>query len=431
MLEAAEPTGGVNAQTRTRIALRNASQPQPLAGHHAPYYLKRSSIRVLMLLTGARVAKEQAISAALGTLDPEERQALFSVILAEGLAPTVETHLRSRRLSSLLHESEREMLQAEHSLNTVAFFQQVHALSRIAAAFAEHGIDFRLLKGLALAAQAYPYPTARRVGDMDIWVKPRDLLRALQVLNQLGMRTAEHGPTLSAFVAAYAKEVVLYSTAEAGFASIVDLHWHPAAPWWMRATLSIDEAALFNRSYVVEIASLKCRTLDPTDNMWYLSLHAGVGHRYEGMRWLVDLALLARSGTIDWRRLNGMVARSGTVATTWRAVEMLDRACGSNYASLLKSQPRVWHRAALRVLLPGFPSRRDASPEVQPDVALPLDRLVLLPGLPAMVGALRRLLWPSGRWVRLRYPQMGRKSILRARLHHLTRLRHLVARRRR
>ena len=55
-------------------------------------------------------------------------------------------------------------------------------LSRLAALLDAQAIPYRLLKGLALAHQAYPVPTARPVGDIDLWVRPRDVPRVAAVL---------------------------------------------------------------------------------------------------------------------------------------------------------------------------------------------------------------------------------------------------------
>src|SRR5207237_4008280 len=83
----------------------------------------------------------------------------------------------------------------------------------------------------------------------------------------------------------------------------LDLHWHIVAPWWARMTLRVVEQRIFDDPELVVIEGQRYQTLNPTDNLHYLSLHAGLGHQFRSLRGLMDIALLAQSGRIDWRRL--------------------------------------------------------------------------------------------------------------------------------
>lgn len=387
---------------------------------------ERAIVPMLMSLCGCRATKMTELAHILALLDREARKSLFQVAVREGLAPTIDVHLRSRGWGNVLEQPEREILQVEHERNIRAFFQQVQALTSIAIAFERDAIPFRLLKGVALASQCYPYPTGRGIGDIDIWIRAPDLERATRVLRQLGLGVVWPKEQAPDFIRVYAKELVFIPGEKSSIAATVDLHWHPVGPWWVRAILGLDEEMLFVRSEAVMVAGRSYMTLDPTDNMLYLCLHAGLGHRYEGVRWMVDIAMLAKSGEINWERLNERAAGSRSTAIVWRAIKLLDYALGSDYSAHLTARPAAWQRRLLRRVLPGFPHRKGDPDEEQPDVALPLDRLALLPGLLSIGGALWRLLWPPDRWVRLRYPKLRGKSRLHTRMHHLARMRHLL-----
>src|SRR5438552_3302778 len=72
-----------------------------------------------------------------------------------------------------------------------------------------------------------------------------DLPAARDVLIGLGFRASpdRHGRP-AAFMRAFAEEQEFAPT-PGSVPARVDLHWHPIAPWWLRATLRIPEEALF------------------------------------------------------------------------------------------------------------------------------------------------------------------------------------------
>lgn len=63
----------------------------------------------------------------------------------------------------------------------------LHDLARVEAALDAAGIPAVALKGATLVAAHYPAPAARHVGDIDLLVRPADLLRAAEALAAAGL----------------------------------------------------------------------------------------------------------------------------------------------------------------------------------------------------------------------------------------------------
>jgi hypothetical protein len=312
-------------------------------------------------------------------------------------------------------------LLAARRRNQAAFAQQAYVLARLAALFDAHHIPFRLLKGLAVAQQAYPAPEARPVGDIDLWIRPADVRRVEALLQEAGLqKTPDYYGRPATFLRTYAAEQEFLPGDRRGLPGNVDLHWHLVAPWWLRAALRVPEAAIFARAVPVCIAGTTYPTLAPTDAFYYLCLHAAINHRFVGRRWLLDLQWLARSGQVDWPQLTTLAATSGTPVILWRALDLLDTRFGTTHRVHRVWCPARWHRHLARMLLPAPPLATARSADRPAEPRIPL--LVLLPGPGAMARAVLRLLWPPPRWIRLRYPRRPGGPLFQARLAHLLRV---------
>jgi hypothetical protein len=376
--------------------------------------------RRVLALAGVVPVPAAALAALVGRLNACGWDALLADARAAGLAATVEAHLHARGLLPALPPGVAAALLDDHRGTLLSQAWQGHALTGIGAALDRAGIPFRLLKGPALAALAYPDPTTRAAVDLDLWVRPADRERACAVLEGCGLARLTTGPHPPAFLETFGTELQFGTAPGAGVPVVVDLHWHLLAPWWMRRTLRIPEAALFAHAAPVEIAGQCVSTLAPTETLYYLCLHAAINHRCAGLRLYADLGLLARSPAIDWPRLRALAAASGTAVILWRCFAILDALLGSAYGARLDRPPAPWHRAVLRRLVPGpAAGRRDSGGEEAP---APLYQVALLPGVGAMLAGMARLLWPPAAWIRLRYGPLPPGGVLRGRMVHLARL---------
>lgn len=384
-------------------------------------------VDLLMQTTGAKQVPLHELKHTLASLHPTEVSGLLGLARSETLITTVEAHLREKDLLDTLPDHARAELSAAAEQNSIRYLQHAYVLRTIAAALEAEGIPFRILKGMALGALAYPAPDARETGDLDIWVLPQHTTGAIQSLTRLGIK-ANSAPAYSHdFLFAYGKELVFPAGTNAKAPVTIDMHWRPLAPWWFRAIARIPEAALFDRYAEVRIAGSTYRTLEPTYNLWYLCAHAALGHRFEGLRWVVDVARLQNTH-INWAHFNHLVRYTKTQALIWRAFSIVDEMTNTGLSAHLSYKPTSPHRKLLLATLPGYPSARQLDDPDQADIAFPLDQMVLLQNIPSLVVALRLMLWPPDRWIKLRYSTSAtrHRALLPARLKHLARLRHLL-----
>ncbi|HEX8219049.1 MAG TPA: nucleotidyltransferase family protein [Chloroflexia bacterium] len=373
---------------------------------------------------------DRGLVQSLKRLDDNSWRAVLEALASEGLGAVADAYLQACGMSHLLPGWMQEALRKERLRTLVTYTQRMSVLPQLKSAFQAEGVQFQLLKGFALAHQAYKPPEARSVGDIDIWVRPPDVPRASRALQGLGLRPVpESYKRPRTFLLAYGEEVMFSPHAVGGLPETldIDLHWHLIGPWWLRRGLSVPERDLFAAPHMVTVEGEDYPTLSPTDHLYYLCLHAGAGHGFEGLRWLVDLALLLRSQPIDWPRLNRLVRASHTFAIVWHGLYLLDLALGTSYRFRITMSPTLRHRLLLRRLLPAAPKQatggtgRDGGGEL----SIPRQQLALLPPARA-ASALMSLAWPTDRWLALRYSGSERSSLTKARARHIARLRRLL-----
>ena len=183
-------------------------------------------------------------------------------------------------------------------------------LAMIAGVLSAAGVEFLVLKGPALARQAYPLPEWRVSDDIDLWVESRDLAPAIQALEQAGYRREE---AWSARMAACARragiEVALRHPDRARLIEVA--HGGPALAPTRRAAREIVAAAV-----PLEIAGARMRAPAPIHALIFSCLH-GAHHRWDRFSWVADVAGL-------WRRLSPTERETACVtARRWRAETML------------------------------------------------------------------------------------------------------------
>jgi|GEM_PF-4265129 len=395
---------------------------------HTPIRPSSFVLRQLALLTGARASSAGQLRADLSLLSNDDWEWVLGASVSERLAPTIYCHLREHELLDVLPGVWQARLDEAYRINQALYIEQASALSQFADALHREGIPFRLLKGLAIAAQGYSTPTARAVGDVDLWVQPRYQVRTEQLLLRLGL-VRDPSPYSTSYLRLYLGEQT-FSPPErpsASLRAIVDLDSHLVKPWWLRETLRVDEGAIFARPQAVTIAGRSYLTLDHTDTLHHLCLHAKGGYHVQPWRSLFDIQIFMARAGVDWERLNAAAAEWGTRAILWRTFSLIDRACGTRHVDCLAWKPHRWHYRVIDSLL-HIPTPGTINPILDTgDSRLPIPSFLLLPGVGSMLRAALRLTWPSARWLRMRYnlPRAERFGLFRARIRYMARLFHL------
>ena len=176
---------------------------------------------------------------------------------------------------------------------TLALAQQTvrleHELASIATLWSSAGIEFLVLKGPALARQAYAKPEWRVYDDLDLWVDSIDLPAAIRVLNNAGYGRTPERKDSTAACAQRAGIEMSFRHPESGRLIEVSHGWRALAP--SRAAARVMK----NSSVSLRIAGVPIHVLSPIHSLLFACAH-GAHHRWDRLGWVADVAGL-------WRRM--------------------------------------------------------------------------------------------------------------------------------
>lgn len=167
-------------------------------------------------------------------------------------------------------------------------------------------VPYLVLKGTALQAMAYGNdPATRPSDDVDVLVHPRDRERALRHLLRDGFDLEVELPLES-----YLQLRKGASLLRAGIA--VDLHWNIF--YWSKDPKLIDR--MFQRAVPLDYRGRPLLSLCPTDTLLHTVTHGFGTNQVPPIRWVLDAALLIRSGQVDWALLESEAIASGWACAT-------------------------------------------------------------------------------------------------------------------
>jgi len=232
-------------------------------------------------------------------------------------------------------------------------------LEEIIQAFREKGIRTLVMRGPALARSIYPEPALRQGSDLDLLVLPEHLIRAREILEELGYTClGRRFETARDFY--HAENFQRRGRRRDSIP--VDLHWihwklHP----FLESSRSVGVEDLLGRAVAVKYgrsATQELETLDPVDSLLHAALHLALLHsRDMRLIWIYDIALLARGlrAPEDWEilqersvawRARLSVERCLAIAAAWtglRVPEGFDDF--SRWPSPAREERMVWSHA--------------------------------------------------------------------------------------
>lgn len=235
----------------------------------------------------------------------------------------------------------------------LAFFR-LRQLGELVDGLASAGIPCLVLKGPAVAQEAYGDPALRSMSDLDVLV-PRPQVEeaeaALFALGYSGSRDAWEDVFPKHYHLSYRKPGALVQ---------LELHWHlhrPTLPFH----IPIDE--IWSRSRTAELAGRRVQVMEATDQFLYLCVHIAKHRMRVGPRPFCDLVHLLEAAPPDW---DALLERG----RQWRA--------GRHLALVLAVYSRLYPRSLPDGVLDALSG--DLPPEPLIETAL---HLVLEPSLKA------------------------------------------------
>ncbi len=348
---------------------------------------------------------------AANTLDAN----LAAWLAGQGLAPLAFYRLRENKLAGSMLPDLLTLLQRAYYRAVADAALHGRELAMVLRALAGAGIVPMLFKGAVLAYTAYPSHTCRPMGDLDLWLDESEMSAAQAAIEQLGYVQRHKINRPAAFQALNDGEIQLIGS-EPG-SGLIELHFGVFAGEWLRRTAQVRSGEVQERVVPVTILGQPAKMLAAEDAMIQLALHLAVNHQfaYPWVRGLVDMALLARTQTVDWNLVADR-ARAWRVATpVWLALSLADTIVGLDETRSIL--PTLAPSALQRRILHLFVSPRSLL-QRQNIASGPLRLLLLLAMVDRLPDALRllgRAIWPEEAWLSARYGLATRA----VRRHHL------------
>ena len=263
-----------------------------------------------LVLTWGGSAREQevltsAVGVALGTaaglppagLATVDWNALVALSVDQGVMPLlhrcVMEHWRDAVPSVV-----RDRLDQQYVANAAVVEVFLAELLELVNELAATGIAALPLRGPVMASWLYGAAALRQFGDLDVFVAPRSVARARDVLRRRGYELQSERRTDALAVKASAAGPIH-----------VDLQWSLARPVF-RFPVTLEELA--DRSITVDIDGVAIRQPAPGDYLLVLCAH-GSKHCWSSLIWIADIAAFLRmlGADFDWARLLERAAVAG------------------------------------------------------------------------------------------------------------------------
>lgn len=280
----------------------------------------------------------------------------------------------------------------------------VHALTlertllEVTAALERDGVSAVVLKGPALAHTAYPDPSWRPFGDLDLLVSVVEWEAACAALRSLGFSRVHPEPR-PGFVVRFG-HTALHRSPEG---LELDLHRTlvagPFGQW-------IDPAELLRGTVSFSLGGRSLRRLDDTRRFLHACVHAVLGFAPPLLLPLRDVAQTGHSGSVDWEL-------AASLARRWRIAAVVGEALGAAREAL--GVPAPPGAEALGALPVGRGERRALSAYLGPRRfrgGPAVETLRAIPSVPGKVAYLRALLLPSREFLAARAPWGRRPGYL-------------------
>jgi len=178
-------------------------------------------------------------------------------------------------------------------------------LQRILRHLDSAGIRALPYKGPVLAKTLYGDVTQRQFSDLDILIRPEDVLKAKAALRALGhscspeLRQQEE-PAYIASGCGY----VFHSPARR---NLLDLQWRIVPRFY---SIDFDVAGFLDRAEEIILGDCTLRTLHPQDLLLVLCVHAAK-HVWIQLSWLCDIAQLIKSQPLNWNAIQNEARHLG------------------------------------------------------------------------------------------------------------------------
>lgn len=279
--------------------------------------------------------------------------------------------------------------------------RHLRAVSPLLAAMQEAGVTPVVMKGTALAYSLYRQPAARMRGDTDLLVDHRHLHSAREALRACGFAKAEelHGKL--------AQEMWLTCTdSGTDLPHTLDLHWQVNDSPLLQRAVPLQEVLANTRPLDRLLPGVRCLSLADSfiqlvlNAEWHMLFGYLIGDRnVTGVRrliWTCDVDLLLRAmDEGDWQQLLTRAHDTGVAPALHGAAQ----------AARLQLDTPVAEHLLAELARPPADTRTMQYLRCENRIERAKADFAAAPGLRGKAGFAARMLLPTGRQLRRRYPQ--------------------------
>lgn len=167
------------------------------------------------------------------------------------------------------------------------------------------GIEAIPYKGVVLSELYYGDMALRQSGDMDLFVRKQGVLRAKNMVRDLGYtpRVPIPGDAEDDYIATGCE----YTFDSAAGKNLLELQW-ALQPRFCAVDFDMD--GLFERAVTAPVAGKNVKTPSPEDLLLVLSLHAAK-HVWGRLIWLCDIAQIVKRERLDWEWIQSQARELG------------------------------------------------------------------------------------------------------------------------
>jgi hypothetical protein len=258
------------------------------------------------------------------------------------------------RLRESVDDQSLAPLRAELAASMLASRAQLPRFGAVLSALRGAGIDALVLKGVGIAALAYPDPGTRPMSDLDVLVRAEQLAELDEFVECHGGYTShDHLDRTTRIRYRHAAGARIDE-------ELVDIHWR----------LLVDgydgrpDAALFDQPREITVGAVRARTLAAEDHLVHAVAHGVRRNSLAPVRWIADVGRLVQCQVIDWSRVEESSVRRNIAGVVGRGLGFVRERYGVQVpeetlrqlrraSGVTRGAPDIWSRSPKRTRFAG------------------------------------------------------------------------------
>jgi hypothetical protein len=238
----------------------------------------------------------------------------MEIALRNTMVPLLYDGLRSACPEAVPPETLREM-RAHFQNNSWRNLYLARELIQVLKLFEGHGIRAVPYKGLVLAALVYRDLALRQFGDLDILVHKGDVMKAEELLKDLGYEP-ERSHTRKHASLKYHYHLSFLRKADRVY---VEVHWAFSGPY---SSFGLEIKGLWDRLEQISLAGALVNSFCPEDLLLILCTHASKD-LWRRLIWVCDIAeLIVAYPNLDWHLVMGKSKNLGCRRKLWLSLSL-------------------------------------------------------------------------------------------------------------